>query len=358
MFEDKTYETLIEEKLRKISTKYDKREGSIIYDALAPNSAEAAMMYLQLEWMFEQMFGDTADREYLIKIAKDTRGLEPTPATYAILQGKFDSAVPIGSRFSLETLTYVVTELIDDNKHTYKVRCESAGTKGNKYFGMMIPIQHIVGLTTCELTELLIPGEEEEDTEVFRKRWRDSFQATAFGGNREDYRKKIKAIPGVGGVKCYRTTNELGDAEGGHVKCVIIASDYSVPSSELVNKVQVEIDPTQDMEGYGLAPIGHVAHVKAVSGTRIDIQSTITYEAGITFEDIKTQIEEAINHYFMLLRQSWETSANIVVKIIQIEVAIMNVAGVLDITDTKLNGMASNIILPADQIPVKGDISG
>ncbi|MBA4688707.1 MAG: baseplate J/gp47 family protein [Candidatus Galacturonibacter soehngenii] len=358
MYEDKTYESLLNEKLSKVDSKFDKREGSIIYDALAPNSAEVAMMYVQLEWMFQQMFGDTADREYLIKIAKDTRGIEPTSATYAILQGKFNIAVPIGSRFSLETLNYIVTEVIDDNNHTYKLRCETAGTKGNKYLGAIIPIQHIVGLTTCKLTELLIPGEDEEDTEVFRKRWRNSFNAIAFGGNRADYVKKIKSIRGVGGAKCYRTTNELGEAVGGHVKCVIIASNYSVPSPELIEEVQKQIDPSQDMEGYGMAPIGHVAHVQAVTGTKINIQSSITYEPGITFKDIKTQMETVLDNYFSLLAKEWEDSSNLVVRISQIEAALLNVKGVLDIADTKLNGLVSNIILPADAIPVKGDISG
>lgn len=358
MFEDKTYESLLNEKLSKVGLKFDKREGSIIYDALSPNSAEVAMMYVQLEWMFQQMFGDTADREYLIKIAKDTRGIEPKPATYAILKGEFNIAVNVGSRFSLDTLNYVVTEVIDDTLHTYKVQCETVGVEGNKYFGTMIPINYIPGLSKCELTELLIPGEDEEDTEVFRKRWRDSFNATAFGGNRADYMEKIKAIPGVGGAKCYRTTNELNELVGGHVKCVIIASDYSVPSPELVNTVQQEIDPTQDMEGYGLAPIGHIAHIQAVIGTVINITSNITYESGIAFDDIKTQIESVVDNYFLSLSQSWETSSSIIVRISQIESAILTVQGVQDIADTLLNGDDSNVILTPDEIPIRGDVVG
>lgn len=358
MFEDKTYESLLNEKLRQVDSKYDKREGSIIYDALAPNSAETVMMYIQLEWMFKQMFGDTADREYLIKIAKDTRGIEPKSATYAILKGEFNIEIPIGSRFSLDTLNYIAIELIDDTNHSYKMRCETVGTEGNKHFGTMIPINYISGLTTCELTELLIPAEDEEDTETFRKRWRDSFNATAFGGNRADYMEKIKAIQGVGGAKCYRTTNEFGELVGGHVKCVIIASDYSVPTPELVNTVQHKIDPTQDMGGYGLAPIGHVAHIQAVIGKEIDIQSIITYESGFSYEDIKSQIEDAVDNYFLNLAQAWEASANLIVRISQIESAILEIDGVIDIADTLINGSASNITLEVDEIPVRGEIIG
>lgn len=358
MYEDKTYESLLNEKLSKVDSKFDKREGSIIYDALAPNSAEVAMMYLQLEWMFEQMFGDTADREYLIKIAKDTRGIEPKPATYAILKGEFNIAVPIGTRFSLGTLNYIVTELIDDTNHTYKVQCETIGTEGNKHFGTMIPINYISGLSTCELTELLIPAQEEEDTEVFRKRWRDSFNATAFGGNRADYMEKIKAIQGVGGAKCYRTTNELGELVGGHVKCVIMSSDYAIPSTALVHTVQQRIDPTQDMEGYGLAPIGHIAHIQAVKGKVINISCKITYEPRYGFADVKSYIEGAIDNYFKSLIETWEDSDHLIVILKKIESEIIDVIGVKDISDTLLNGSASNVILDPDEIPIRGEVIG
>ena len=87
MFEDKTYEKLMQEKLDGISAQIDKREGSLIHFACGANSAEIAQMYISLNWMFRQMFGDTAEREYLKKIAYDTRGLKPYPATYAVLKG-------------------------------------------------------------------------------------------------------------------------------------------------------------------------------------------------------------------------------------------------------------------------------
>ncbi len=358
MYEDKTYEVLLDEKLDSVDVKYDKREGSIIYDALAPNSAEMAMVYIQLEWMFQQMFGDTADRTYLIKLAKDTRGLEPKVATYAILKGQFNIAVDIGSRFNLDTLNYIVTELIDDTVHTYKVKCETVGTDGNKHFGTLIPINYITGLTTCELTELLIPGTDDEDTEVFRQRWRDSFNATAFGGNQADYKEKIKSISGVGGVKCYRTTNSAGQLAGGYVKCVVIASNYSVPSSQLIATVQQAIDPTADMEGNGLAPIGHIANIQAVTGTTINITTTIAYESGYTFSGIKSYIETAVDNYFKILSEAWESNTQLVARISQIESAILNVVGVQDITSTLLNGVASNITLGVNAIPVRGTIVG
>ena len=103
----------MKEKLAQVKSTIDKREGSLIHFACGANSAEAAQMYITLEWMFRQMFGDTADREYLAKIAYDTRGLIPEAATHAVLKGKFNIEVKSGIRFSLEDLNYYVSDFIE-----------------------------------------------------------------------------------------------------------------------------------------------------------------------------------------------------------------------------------------------------
>ena len=76
MFEDKTYEKLVEEKLKNISNEIDKREGSVVYDAVAGNSLESAQMYIAISEYYKETFGSTASREYLIERAKE-RGIYP-----------------------------------------------------------------------------------------------------------------------------------------------------------------------------------------------------------------------------------------------------------------------------------------
>lgn len=363
LFEDMTYENLLDSKLEKVDNQFDKREGSIIYDAIAPNSAETAQAYIALDWIFEQMFGDTAEREYLIKIADDTRGLKPYEATHAVLKGEFDVQIKIGERFNLESINYKVIKAIaepdDSGSYLYQLECESAGVIGNKYFGTLIPMEYIQGLTHCELVELLVPGEDEEDTESFRKRWRKSFNASAFGGNKTDYIEKISSIEGVGGCKCYRGVNAAGGKTGGHVKCVVIASDYSVPSDTLIQNIQTIIDPEVNKgEGNGLAPIGHEVHICGVTPSNIDISISIEYESGYTFADLKSSIEKAVDKYFETLRKEWSEAEQLVVKRLPIETAISEIDGIIDANDTLLNGKASNIILDSDNIPIRGDIIG
>lgn len=360
MFEEMTFENLLQGKLEYVSSKYDKREGSIIYDALAPNSAEDAQVYLTLAWMFLQQHGETADRENLIKIAYDTRGITPKEATYAQLKGVFNIPVEIGTRFSLDDYNYAVMELLDEATNTYMLQCETVGTDGNKRLGTLIPIQYISGLTSAELTEVLVYARDDEDTEVFRQRWRDSFDSKAFGGNKADYKEKILGINGVGGVKVERATNAAGEKVGGYVRCTVISSNFDVPSDELIDNIQTIIDPEVNQgEGDGLAPIGSVVYIRAVEGTEINIETTLTYDTGYEYDAVKDQIAAAVDTYFRELAQAWANNASgLVVRVAMIESAILGIPGIIDITDTKLNGTDGNIILDMYGIPVRGTVSG
>lgn len=340
-----TYEDILQRMLDRVPNDVDKREGGIIYDALAPCAAELAQLYVELAQFTNECFADTAGREFLVKRAAE-RGLAPKPATCAVLSAEFNVQPPVGTRFSLDGLNYTVTA-------EKTVTCETAGSEGNKHFGRMLPIDFVEGLETAELTALLIPGEDDEDTEVFRQRYLTSLNTVAFGGNITDYKQKTTSIDGVGGVKVYPVWNG-----GGTVKLVIISSEFAVPSAELVEAVQTAIDPTGDGKGIGIASIGHIVTVEGVTGVSVDISAAITYEEGWDFAACKTYIEEAVDSYFSELCSEWENNSALIIRVSQIETRILACAGVLDISDTILNGTAGNLTLGADEIPVRGDIVG
>lgn len=348
MYESVTYESIMERMLGTIPSTMDKREGSIIYDTLAPCAVELQLMYIELDAILSEIFADTASREYLIKRAAE-RGLSPTTATYAYLKGEFNIDVSIGARFSQSELNYVVTEKIDTGE--YILQCETIGTDGNKNFGQLIPIDYIDGLTTASLTELLIPGEDEEDTEIFRTRYYNSFDSQAFGGNQADYIEKTNAIAGIGGVKVYPAWNG-----GGTVKLVIIDSEFNTPSDEFVSLVQETIDPTNDGSGVGIAPIGHVVTVQSTTDVTISIASIFTFSEGYDIDTAMQSLEEEIESYFQELRTTW-ADGQIIIRISQIESRLLELDAILDIESTSINESTSNIQLGADEIPVLGEVS-
>lgn len=355
MYENITYEVILERMLDRVIEKFpdiDTGEGSVIYNALAPAAIELQNMYISLDVILNESFADTQSRDYLIKRCAE-RGVGVKSATYAIRKGEFTPIsldIPIGSRFSLDELNYEVIEKIGDG--SYKMRCETAGYYGNIESGLLTPIEYIEGMESAILTEILIPGEDEEDTEHLRQRYFDSLESQAFGGNIADYKEKVCSINGVGGVKVYPVWNG-----GGTVKLVIIDSNFDSPSSTLISAVQNIIDPIQNQgTGKGLAPIGHTVTVVGCEKTPVNIVTKITFQSGWDWEAIKSYVEEEIDKYFKELSSDWDSFENLIVRISQIETRLLNLSGVLDIADTTLNGESHNILLENNNIPIRGDI--
>lgn len=347
-YENMTFDNILNNLLDRVPDSFDKREGSIIYDALAPAAVELANLYIELDNVLNETFADTASRYYLIKRAKE-RGLSPEQATYAILRAEFtptDLEIEIGARFNGDDLNYKVIEKIGDG--VYKVQCETAGTVGNGYFGTIIPIDYIQGLETARIVSNLIPGEDEEETEAFRTRYLASLTSQAYGGNVADYKEKVNSLAGVGGCKVYRASEWNG---GGSVKIVIINSEFEEPSNDLVDSIQNEIDPeTNHGEGMGIAPIGHIVSVAGVNVDEVTISTTLEYATGYNWDSIKNQFYEVIDEYFSELNQGWANSDNIVVRISQIESRILEITGIVDISNTLINNQANNYTLDKDSI--------
>jgi uncharacterized phage protein gp47/JayE len=354
MYENVTFDSIMEDMLARVPSNMDKREGSVIWDALAPCAIELQNVYIALDSLLNETFADTASLYYLIKRAAE-RGISQKLATHAVLQGEFtpvDLELSVGSRFSCGVLNYTITEKINDG--VYKLMCETAGREGNRNLGTLIPIDYIEGLATAELTEVLIPADDDEDVESLRERYFNSMTSQAFGGNISDYKEKTVSIDGVGGVKVTPVWNG-----GGTVKLTIIDSEFAVPSEELIASVQNIIDPVgHSGEGVGLAPIGHVVTVVGVNEQPINIVTTITYQSGWNWESAKTYVLNAIDKYLKELTSVWDENEGLIVRISQLESRILGCEGVLDVSGTTLNGSASNISLAFDEIPVRGTVNG
>lgn len=354
MYESKTFDVILADMLARVPATFDKREGSIIYDALAPAAVELAQAYIALDSVLNETFADTASIYYLAKRASE-RGISQILATKAILQASFTPTaleIPIGTRFSCDELNYKVIEKISAG--SYKLECETAGTEGNSHFGTLIPINYISGLETAALSSLLVPARNDETADELRQRYFDTLTSQAFGGNIADYKEKTLSISGVGACKVTPVWNG-----GGTVKLTILDSQYKAPTPTLISNVQTAIDPVgHSGEGYGLAPIGHVVTVAGASALTVNITTTITYESGWSWESAQEYIKAAVDAYFLELSKDWDDSDYLVVRISPLESMILACEGVLDISGTALNGTAANLQLSSTQYPERGTING
>ncbi len=364
MFDNQTYQVILQRMLDKVEEwaheqgiTIDTREGSLIKIALSPSAFEKQQMYIALDEVLNESFVDTQTYDFLVRRCKE-RGIIVEPATFAIRKGEFNVNVPIGTRFSLNMLNYIVTEQIDN--HIYQLRCETAGSIGNRESGDLIPIDYVDGLVTAALTDVLIPGEDEETTEHLRARYFNSLKSQAFGGNIQDYVEKTLALDGVGGVKVYPVWNG-----GGTVKVVFLNTEYQVPSQTLIDAVQTTVDPIQNQGlGLGVAPIGHMVTVQGVTDEIVNVATHLTFENGWDWDAVKPYVEQVIDTYFADLAKEWDAvdwrndpTATLTVRISQIETRILGVAGILDVENTMLNSQFQNLKLHANSIPVRGTVS-
>ncbi len=85
----------------------------------------------------------------------------------------------------------------------------------------------------------------------------------------------------------------------------------------------------------------------------IEISTDLEYETGYSWDKVKKKYEEIIDNYLHELNQNWANEDKIIVRISQIETRILNIKGVLDVSNTTIQGVATNYMLDRDSIVVR-----
>lgn len=360
LFTDKTFENILNERLKKISNDIDKREGSIVYDAHAPSSIEESIIYAWLDYILKNAYGNTANRFYLEQRALE-RGIEPYPATPSVIIGKFNTKIDINQRFECSDVYFFVTAFKEkkDGFYYYELTCEETGKIGNIRSGALSPLSTVRGLRASEIYKLAVLGEEVEDTEDFRDRYFETIRNNAYGGNIADYIQKTRGIPGVGLVKVIPVWNG-----GGTVKVIITDSEYGEPTKELVEKVQEILDPVPlQQRGVGVAPIGHLVTVEGVARRNVDISVDLLLEEGTSIEYVRKKAREKAENLFKDLRNGFAKRSASVGRIYEdIDVRrshflclFLNTEGVKDYDNLLLDGTTNKVIhLEDNEIPFIG----
>lgn len=351
-----TFPEIMQIALDRVPNTVDKREGSIIYDAIAPCCYVLWLLHQNLNWAMEMSFPDTAEGEYLESLASE-RGLYREAATNATILAKITpSDLDIeGTRYSCEMVNFIAVEPYEDEEPgLWTMRCETDGTAGNVAVGeRLVPIETVDGLQSAIVWQLLEPAEDEETDDELRARYFESINNAAFGGNISDYILKTTRLPGVGKVRVLPVWNG-----GGTVKVIFTDSTGGAPSEELVEEVQTALDPEVNQgKGLGIAPIGHVVTVVGASEVTANIEINAEYARGWSFEDARTVITAALQEYIDEVAGEFGQDTTLVVRIFHIMSALDNLECIQDVNSVKINGAQSNLLLLDDQIPVLGTVT-
>lgn len=371
-FSTQTYQNLLKVMLAQVPNIYDKRDGSPIMTALGPAAYALEEYYLSLDQVQRSAFIQSAvgsDLDMLAVIA----GLTRYPASDAVRLGIFNTSIPIGSRYSTingaDSINFIATAVAtvtdpQEGSYYYQLTAETPGTIGNDYSGPILPINTIPGLTSAQITDILVPGDDTETDDAFRERIIEALNERPFGGNIASYKQFVPSIDGVGSVQVYPTWNG-----GGTVKLSILGSDWLPASETLVENVQNAVDPPPNQGlGLGMAPIGAQVTVVAPTALTVNVSATLTLASGYQIGQVQQPIEDAINAYLLSVRQAWDentSSTDVVyaadVYIARITAAIVGVTGVVNATNVQLNGGTSDLILTENgttqQAPVLGTVT-
>lgn len=377
-----TFNYLLKLALSNVPDTLDKRQGSIIYDALAPVCYRLAEMYQNVRNTYTDTYGLTATGEELNNRVAE-QGITRYGATYAIKKAYITNtsgnpmSIPLGARFStisdVNPINYVVIAAHYDEElgavqpGQYQLRCEVAGAEGNEYAGELVNITNILGIGSAIMTTLITPARDAETDEELRERYLEAMNHKSYGGNIAQYKEQIKAIDGgiVGGIQIYPVWNG-----GGTVKASILDANNNVCSPEFIQNVQNQVDPENSQgeggSGLGFAPIGHQVTITTPEEVTLNIQFEADFTTGYVLSQLSSSIASAINNYIAQLREEWDKpndygEYSLTAYHSRLVAGILSVGGVSNATNLTMNGKSGDIVLiqtgATQQVPKVGTIT-
>lgn len=368
--EAQNYDYWLNLMLDNVPNDIDKREGSIIYDAVAPAAMVSAQQSLSLANIIRETYIKTAQGEFLDYRAVE-HGTNRYAATFTEVKARFNDDdgnpvnVEVGDRFASiaeSPIFYTVIKTNDDG--TAEMQAEEAGTSANSYLGQVLPVTPNDNLAWAEIVEITIPASDEENDNHLRARLLNSNSWVAYGGNVADYLDMTSKISDVGATQVYPTWDGPGT-----VKLVILNNDLMPASQTLVKKVKEEIDPEdKTTEGYGLAPIDHRVTVTTSETLTVNVQINALLDAQHVTSNIEQQIKNVLSKFFIELRQNWATinpttgrGYTLTIFRSRILSKIMQIEGVANADLPILNGENKDISLIFDnkvsQLPILGEVT-
>lgn len=349
MYENMTYEAILERMMARVLEQYpnlDSREGSIIFNALAPAAVELAIAYVELDNTRNESFVKTATREYILMGCTDMGiNISMFNATAGKFKGVFNVEIDIGSRWNLDLYNYTVQEYLglENGKHTYSLACETLGTSPNTTLGALTPINYYpTGLLTAEIIECIVEGENERTDEEIKEIYYEYVNSSVSDGNVAQYERWCAEYPGIGHYKIFPLWNGANT-----VKVSILSASNGTATDELIDEFQDYLDPKIEGMGNGVAPIGAFVTVTTATEVPLAIRANVKLKAGYQSTEA---ITEGVRDYLKSISYTKRQ-----VSYLSVGAAILDVEGVESVNSLLINGSTNDIFLGVEEIPVLGE---
>jgi uncharacterized phage protein gp47/JayE len=358
-----TFTNILQKALDSVSSKVDKRQGSIIYDTLAAISYVIAgdlvdaMIQIYIDNSFNLASGSSLD-DLLLPF-----GITRIEATSAICKVEFYDQnnnlmdVPIGTQFMTkdgnQTIFTTTTQLkLNDTPitGTYYATTTTTGTTGNTYIGECSLINFITDVARVVIVEITTEARDEETDTELKERLVETSSNKGWGGNIQGYKNWITdgSIDGIGQMQVYPIWNGHGTVK------LSMVDVYNVPlTTTKINELYDIICPLRNgtrTYGNGIAPIDAEITIDTPTYDVVNIEMSVTVGAGYTIETIKNNVSSTLLEYVNELNATWGDGIepySMNMQIATIGAKCLKISGVDDIqvSSIKINNLNQNHIV-------------
>lgn len=316
-----------------------------VLSVLARMSAgQAHLMYGYLEWLAKQSFVDTADAEYLDRLA-DIWGKSRKAAVAATgsvtFAGSNGVIIPAGTELSRVDGALYTTDVdatVASGAASASVTASAAGEKGNTDAGVALTLSApISSLTSTAMVggAGLTGGTDEEADDDLRGRVLARIQAPPQGGCAADYEAWALEVAGV--TRAWVYPSHMGAGTVGVAIVADDADDGPLPSAALVATVQAYIE--------GLRPVTAEVYVFAPAALVVDVSLSVTPSTTAVRAAVKAELTD-------LFAREAEPGGTILISHLREAVSVATGE-----TDSSFTSPTADVVASGTAFPVLGAVT-
>jgi Uncharacterized homolog of phage Mu protein gp47 len=327
----------------------DTSEHSIIRNALSPSSYVFSQISLILDEIPKMIFAKSAlENDYIDTLEQRCAEMgiyrkQATKATGIIrILGNKNAVFPEQSIVTTKSgKTYMTQEkiIIDEDGVGYaNIVASDYGSSYNCSEGdiYIMPVKYS-GISTIANEEKIDNGYDIETPEELYNRYLLKIQTPATSGNKYHYEQWALEVTGVGFAKCI--------SGAGNVKVIIANSNKRAANDELIKEVYSHINEVRPI----LAGTLTIVTVKEIT---INITANVEIDSSVILGDVQNIFASAAKEY--LSNKVYTTKK---VSLTKLGGILVDIDGVVDYSELKINNGTSNITLGDEEIAVIGSVS-
>jgi len=347
MYEDRTPETITKDILDGMGDGINTVEGSFAADAAARQALEMSKIYGHLDEIRRKVLLLELAGEELREKAREY-DIEPKQGTFAkfeiVVQTMGVCTIPKGAVIVTDDgqrfLTADVLEAMADGEHSLLIVANTVGKIGHSYTPDEIRFLRVYhNLNKIIDAHMVSDGTNEESDAELLARVHQRLRTPPGSGNKTDYKRWAMEVEGVGEARVI--PKKYGP---GTVAVLVIGQDDEEASTEALIACYDHI--MQE------CPLVAELSVEPIERVQIDVQATIVADSGI-IDQIKDKFMDTMAAYLKKIAASDKAEF---VSCNKVRGLLCAIEGVDDYTALTVNNGTVNIAIPADKVPILGDV--